>query len=162
MQLRYLPFAASAVAGRSFVAALPLTRRNMHLCHNADNSSPSPEKEDQPGRAEEALRRLAELDAQLEGLKEPTMRPLPPPPPPDPFLERDLMIQRGGPSEELPEMTPEYVAFTTAAIFIFTIFTNVMFNLYIKPSVDGVEQAVRTQRVPLADPRFEQPGDSSS
>jgi hypothetical protein len=80
----------------------------------------------------------------------------------DPFLERDLMIQRGGPSEELPEMTPEYVAFTTAAIFIFTIFTNVMFNLYIKPSVDGVEQAVRTQRVPLADPRFEQPGDSSS
>ncbi|KAM0870677.1 hypothetical protein ACQ4PT_039899 [Festuca glaucescens] len=128
MQLRYLPFAASAVAGRSFLAARPVTGRNMQLCHNADNSSPPPEKED---RAEEALRRLAELDAQLEGLKEPKMRPPPPPPPPDPYLERDLMIQRGGPSEELPEMTPEYVAFTTAAIFIFTIFTNVMFNLYI-------------------------------
>ncbi|KAM0870678.1 hypothetical protein ACQ4PT_039899 [Festuca glaucescens] len=79
MQLRYLPFAASAVAGRSFLAARPVTGRNMQLCHNADNSSPPPEKED---RAEEALRRLAELDAQLEGLKEPKMRPPPPPPPP--------------------------------------------------------------------------------
>jgi hypothetical protein len=82
MQFRYLPFAASAVAGRSFVAGLPVTGRKMQLCYNADNSSSPPEKEDQPGRAEEALRRLAELDAQLEGLKEPTMRPLPPPPPP--------------------------------------------------------------------------------
>uniref|UniRef100_A0ACD5V282 Uncharacterized protein n=1 Tax=Avena sativa TaxID=4498 RepID=A0ACD5V282_AVESA len=158
MQLRLVPFAASAVAGRSVLAALPrpVTQRRKYLCYNADDSSSSSE----PGRAEEALRRLAELDAQLEGLKEPKMRPPPPPPPPDPYLDRDMIIQRGRPSDELPEMTPAYVAFSTAAIFIFTIFTNVMFNLYIKPSVDGVEQPVRTQRVPLADPRFQQPGDS--
>jgi hypothetical protein len=81
MQLRFLPFAASAVAGRSFLAGRPVTGRRTHLCYNADNSSPSPEKEGQPGRAEEALRRLAELDAQLEGLKEIKMRPPPPPPP---------------------------------------------------------------------------------
>jgi hypothetical protein len=73
-----------------------------------------------------------------------------------------MIIQRGRPSEELPEMTPAYIAWSTAALFIFTIFTNVMFNLYIKPSVDGVEQPVRTQRVPLADPSFQQPGDSTS
>jgi hypothetical protein len=80
----------------------------------------------------------------------------------DPYLERDMIIQRGRPSEELPEMTPAYIAWSTAALFIFTIFTNVMFNLYIKPSVDGVEQVVRTQRVPLADPSFQQPGDSTT
>uniref|UniRef100_A0ACD5UKJ3 Uncharacterized protein n=1 Tax=Avena sativa TaxID=4498 RepID=A0ACD5UKJ3_AVESA len=164
MQLRFLPFAASAVAGSSFLAALPrpVTERRKYLCYNADDSSSSSEKEGEPGRAEEALRRLAELDAQLEGLKEPKIRPPPPPPPPDPYLDRDMIIQRGRPSDELPEMTPAYVAFSTAAIFIFTIFTNVMFNLYIKPSVDGVEQPVRTQRVPLADPRFQQPGDPGS
>ncbi|CAM0906355.1 unnamed protein product [Alopecurus aequalis] len=164
MELRYLPFAASAVAGRSFVAALPrtVTGRRMHLCYNADNSSSSPEKEGESSRTEAALRRLAELDAQLEGLNETKMRPPPPPPPPDPYLEREMIIQRGRPSDELPEMTPAYIAFSTAALFIITIFTNVVFNVYIKPSVDGVEQPVRTQRVPLADPGIQQPGDSSS
>jgi hypothetical protein len=99
MQLRYLPFAASAVAGRSFLAARPATVRKMHLCYNADNSSSSPEKEDQPGRAEEALRRLAELDAQLEGLKEPTMRPPPPPPPPG---NQSFLFQPRSPRAKLP------------------------------------------------------------
>ena len=84
MELRFLPFAASAVAGtRSFLPAPPppVTVRKTHLCYNADNSSSSPEKEGEPSSAGEALRRLAELDAQLEGLKEPKIRPPPPPPP---------------------------------------------------------------------------------
>ncbi|KAI5012170.1 hypothetical protein ZWY2020_024304 [Hordeum vulgare] len=160
MQLRLLPFAASAVAGRSFLAAIrrPVTeRRTRLLCNGGNSSSSSSEKEGgEASPAEEALRRLAELDAQLEGLKEPKMRPPAPPPPPDPFLDRDMIIQRGRPSDELPEMTPAYVTFSTLAIFIFTIFTNVVFNLYIKPSVDGADQPVRIQRVPLADPSFQQ------
>ncbi|VAH44643.1 unnamed protein product [Triticum turgidum subsp. durum] len=85
MQLRFLPFAASAVAGRSFLAAIPrpVTERRTHLRCNAGNSSSSSEDEGgELSAAEEALRRLAELDAQLEGLKEPKMRPPPPPPPP--------------------------------------------------------------------------------
>uniref|UniRef100_A0A453B968 Uncharacterized protein n=1 Tax=Aegilops tauschii subsp. strangulata TaxID=200361 RepID=A0A453B968_AEGTS len=79
----------------------------------------------------------------------------------DPFMDRDMIIQRGRPSDELPEMTPAYVTFSTLAIFILTIFTNVVFNVYIKPSVDGADQPVRIQRVPLADPSFQQPGNSS-
>ncbi|KAF7015210.1 unnamed protein product [Triticum aestivum] len=163
MQLRFLPLAASAVAGRSFVAAIPrtVTERRRQICCNAGNSSSEKEEGGEPSTAEEALRRLAELDAQLEGLKEPKMRPPPPPPPPDPFMDRDMIIQRGRPSDELPEMTPAYVTFSTLAIFILTIFTNVVFNVYIKPSVDGADQPVRIQRVPLADPSFQQPGNSS-
>ncbi|KAF7000422.1 hypothetical protein CFC21_016336 [Triticum aestivum] len=162
MQLRSLPFAASAVAGRSFLAAIPrpVTERRKQICCNAGNSS-SEKEGSELSTAEEALRRLAELDAQLEGLKEPKMRPPPPPPPPDPFMDRDMIIQRGRPSDELPEMTPAYVTFSTLAIFILTIFTNVVFNVYIKPSVDGADQPVRIQRVPLADPSFQQPGNSS-
>ncbi|XP_048555762.1 uncharacterized protein LOC125536593 [Triticum urartu] len=165
MQLRSLPFAASAVAGRSFLAAIPrpVTERRTRLRCNAGNSSSSSSEEEgrELSTAKEALRRLAELDAQLEGLKEPKMRPPPPPPPPDPFMDRDMIIQRGRPSDELPEMTPAYVTFSTLAIFILTIFTNVVFNVYIKPSVDGADQPVRIQRVPLADPSFQQPGNSS-
>uniref|UniRef100_A0A453B9I8 Uncharacterized protein n=1 Tax=Aegilops tauschii subsp. strangulata TaxID=200361 RepID=A0A453B9I8_AEGTS len=84
MQLRFLPLAASAVAGRSFVAAIPrtVTERRRQICCNAGNSSSEKEEGGEPSTAEEALRRLAELDAQLEGLKEPKMRPPPPPPPP--------------------------------------------------------------------------------
>ncbi|VAH28800.1 unnamed protein product [Triticum turgidum subsp. durum] len=83
MQLRSLPFAASAVAGRSFLAAIPrpVTERRKQICCNAGNSS-SEKEGSELSTAEEALRRLAELDAQLEGLKEPKMRPPPPPPPP--------------------------------------------------------------------------------
>ncbi|KQK15657.1 uncharacterized protein LOC100842526 [Brachypodium distachyon] len=163
MQLRFVPLAASAMAGRSFLADLPrpVRGRRNHLCYNGNNSSSS-EKDGERGPTEEALRRLAELDAQLEGLKEPKMRPPPPPPPPDPFMDRDMIITRGRPSEELPEMTPAYVAFSTLALFIFTIFTNVMFNLYVKPSVDGVDQPVRTQRTALLNPADQLPQSSSS
>lgn len=59
-------------------------------------------------------------------------------------------------------MTPAYVAFSTLALFIFTIFTNVMFNLYVKPSVDGVDQPVRTQRTALLNPADQLPQSSSS
>jgi hypothetical protein len=102
MQLRLLPFAASAVAGRGFVAGRPVTERRTHLCFSADNSSPSPEKEGQPGRAEEALRRLAELDAQLEGLKEIKMRPPPPPPP----LGNHFLFRPRSPRAKLPLRFP--------------------------------------------------------
>jgi hypothetical protein len=59
---------------------------------------------------------------------------------------------RRGSVEETPEFSPAYVAFSTFGLLILTIFTNVMFNLYIKPSVDGVEQSVRVQRTPMVDP----------
>ncbi|XP_062188501.1 uncharacterized protein LOC133891770 [Phragmites australis] len=156
MQLRFRPLAASAVGGRGFHAAppRPVSRSKGRPCNKVVSfSSSGKEGEEAAGREtpDEARQRLAELDALLEGLTEPKMRPPPPPPPPDPYLDRD-MITRRGPTEELPEFSPTYVAFSTLALVILTIFTNVMFNLYIKPSVDGVDQPVRIQRVPMVDP----------
>jgi hypothetical protein len=55
-------------------------------------------------------------------------------------------------TDEMPEFSPTYVAFSTLGLVILTIFTNVMFNLYIKPSVDGYDQPVRIERVPLVNP----------
>ncbi|KAL6656793.1 hypothetical protein ACP70R_004573 [Stipagrostis hirtigluma subsp. patula] len=158
MQLRFRPLAAGAVGGgRGFHAARlrPVRESKGRPCRNvASFSSPSGKEGEGAAGGEtpdEARRRLAELDALLEGLTEPKLRPPAPPPPPDPYLDRDFMTGRGS-SEELPEFSPTYVAFSTLALVILTIFTNVMFNVYIKPSVDGVDQPVRVQRVPLVNP----------
>lgn len=65
----------------------------------------------------------------------------------DPYLDRATMITgRGSSADELPEFSPTYVAFSTLGLVILTIFTNVMFNLYVKPSVDGVDPPERIQR----------------
>ncbi|KAL6856034.1 hypothetical protein ACP4OV_018836 [Aristida adscensionis] len=163
---RFRPLAATAVVGGGGRGGFHAARlrpvregkgkgRPRRVRDVAGFSSPREEGGEGAARGEtpeEARRRLAELDALLEGLKEPKMRPPAPPPPPDPYLDRDVMIRRG-PSDEMPEFSPAYAAFSTLALVIITIFTNVMFNFYIKPSVDGVDQPERVQRVPLVDPR---------
>ncbi|KAG8099629.1 hypothetical protein GUJ93_ZPchr0013g36911 [Zizania palustris] len=173
MQLRFVPFAAIAVGGGgvSFPSDPPRSvrgrRRTRRPCHDVVAFSSSekgsgtgaePEAEAEAeaeakreARADEALRRLAELDSQMEGLSEPRKRPPAPPLPPDPYMDRDMITGRGT-INDLPELSPTYVAFSTLALFILTIFTNVVFNLYIKPSVDGIDQPVRIQRVPMVNP----------
>ncbi|RCV13595.1 hypothetical protein SETIT_2G358000v2 [Setaria italica] len=157
MQLPVHPLATSAVGGGGFLAVLPrsLRERRGRTCRKVvsfSSSGKGGEESAAPGETpEEARRRLAELDALLEGLVEPKMRPPMPPPPPDLYMDRDMITGRGS-TDELPEFSPTYVAFSTLALVILTIFTNVMFNLYIKPSVDGVDQPVRIQRVPLVNP----------
>ncbi|TVU38368.1 hypothetical protein EJB05_11735, partial [Eragrostis curvula] len=158
MQLRLRPLAATAARGRGFDAA-PLRpswgitagpRRNV-----VSFSSAGKDGEEAAGREtpEEMRKRLAELDALLEGLTEPKMRPPAPPPPPelDVYFERETMTRQGS-TDEMPEFSPTYVAFSTFALVILTIFTNVMFELYIKPTVDGVDQPERVQRVPMVNP----------
>lgn len=120
MQLRFLPFAASAVAGRSFLAAIPrpVTERRKQICCNAGNSS-SEKEGGEPSPAEEALRRLAELDAQLEGLKEPKMRPPAPPPPPG----NHCLFPPRSPRSKLPPcvhtpLSPQSVSHLEFEIFI--------------------------------------------
>lgn len=66
-------------------------------------------------------------------------------------------MKRGGSPEDMPEFSPTYVAFSTLALVILTIFTNVMFELYVKPSVDGVDQPVRIERTPMVNPADRQP-----
>jgi hypothetical protein len=73
----------------------------------------------------------------------------------DPYMDRDMITGRGS-KDELPEFSPTYVTFSTLALVILTIFTNVVFNLYIKPSVDGVDQPVRIERVPMVNPADQQ------
>ncbi|XP_006657861.1 uncharacterized protein LOC102708909 [Oryza brachyantha] len=157
MQLRLVLFPAIAVGGGSsrFLADTPIPLRagRGRLCSDvvAFSSSEKGSEAEREPRAEESLRRLAELDSQLEGLSEPRKRPQAPPLPPDPYMDRDVITGRGS-ADELPEFSPTYVAFSTLALVILTIFTNVMFNLYIKPSVDGVDQPVRIERVPMVNP----------
>ncbi|CAL5072080.1 unnamed protein product [Urochloa decumbens] len=160
MQLPIRPLAASAIAGGrggGLSAVLPRSLREWRgtTCRKVvrfSSSGKRGEEEAAPGETpEEARRRLAELDALLEGLVEPKMRPPAPPPPPDPYLDRAFMTGRAS-TDELPEFSPTYVAFSTLGLVILTVFTNVMFNLYIKPSVDGVDQPVRIEGVPLVNP----------
>uniref|UniRef100_A0A0D9X0I3 Uncharacterized protein n=1 Tax=Leersia perrieri TaxID=77586 RepID=A0A0D9X0I3_9ORYZ len=151
MQLRIvLPFPAIAIGGGgvSFLVDPPRpvrgSSRRRRPCYDLVAFSSSENgagtgAEGGEARAEEALRRLAELDSQLEGLSQPRTRPPAPPPPPDPYMDRDMITRRGS-IDELPEFSPAYVTFSTLALVILTIFTNVMFNLYIKPSIDGVDQ----------------------
>ncbi|KAJ1291506.1 hypothetical protein BS78_02G320100 [Paspalum vaginatum] len=156
MQLPVRPLAASAVGGGGGFSAVLL--RSVRECRRGKRcqkvisfSSSGSGGEEEAARSEtpeEARKRLAELDALLEGLVEPKMRPPVPPPPLDPYLDRAVMTGQGS-SDELPELSPTYVAFSTLALVILTIFTNVMFNLYIKPSVDGVYPPERIERVPL-------------
>nr|CAB3458361.1 unnamed protein product [Digitaria exilis] len=152
--------AASAVGGGGgggFTAVLPRPlrewrgRTSRKVVSFSSSGKGGEEEAAQGETPEEARRRLAELDALLEGLVEPKMRPPTPPPPPDPYLDRAMMTGQSS-TDELPEFSPTYVAFSTLALVILTVFTNVMFNLYVKPSVDGVDQPVRIQRVPLVDP----------
>lgn len=92
MHLRFVPFPAIAVGGASLRFLADNTRAvggsGRRRCSDVVAFSSS-EKEPGPGsgeerepRAEEALRRLVELDSQLEGLSEPRERPPAPPLPP--------------------------------------------------------------------------------
>ncbi|PUZ72549.1 hypothetical protein GQ55_2G402800 [Panicum hallii var. hallii] len=162
MQQPVRPLAVSAAGGGGgFSAVRPRSLREWRgrTCRKVvsfSSSGKGGEEQAAPGETpEEARRRLAELDKLLEGLVEPKMRPPTPPPPPDPYLDRDMIMGRGS-TDELPDISPTYVAFSTLALVILTIFTNVMFNLYIKPSVDGADQPVRIQRVPLVNPADQQ------
>lgn len=55
--------------------------------------------------------------------------------------------------EEMPEMSGSYIAYTAVALVILTIFNNIMFNLFIKPTVDGNEQVTKIERIPLREPK---------
>eukprot|EP00262_Sarcandra_glabra_P010634 TRINITY_DN25958_c0_g1_i1.p1 TRINITY_DN25958_c0_g1~~TRINITY_DN25958_c0_g1_i1.p1 ORF type:complete len:144 (+),score=23.61 TRINITY_DN25958_c0_g1_i1:83-514(+) len=54
----------------------------------------------------------------------------------EPDAQKDPMIRRMM-TEELPEFSGSYFAYSASALLIFTIFYNIVFNLVIKPAVDG-------------------------
>lgn len=65
-----------------------------------------------------------------------------------------MITGRGSSADELPEFSPAYVASSTLGLVVLTIFTNVMFDLYVKPSVDGVDppERIQRERAPLVNP----------
>ncbi|XP_042484119.1 uncharacterized protein LOC122064480 [Macadamia integrifolia] len=86
-----------------------------------------------PDKAREAL---AELDQQLQSLSQKQVTPskdrvsssnLVP----EPNDARDLF------REEMPELSGSFLAYSAFALFMFTIFYNIIFITVIKPSVDG-------------------------
>ncbi|KAJ4782964.1 cytochrome b [Rhynchospora pubera] len=103
-------------------------------------------------KAREALKKL---DQQLQTLSQPQPQPplptkKPPSPPPEPDFDRDF-IKRGG-REEMPQISDSYLAYTAGALVLLTIFNNIIFNTFIKPSVDGYEKPVKIERLPLSEP----------
>uniref|UniRef100_A0A0E0I2I1 Uncharacterized protein n=1 Tax=Oryza nivara TaxID=4536 RepID=A0A0E0I2I1_ORYNI len=115
MHLRFVPFPAIAVGGASLrfladntraVGGSGRRRCSDVVAFSSSEKGPGPGSgEEREPRAEEALRRLAELDSQLEGLSEPRERPPAPPLPPDPYMDRDMITGRGS-KDELPEFSP--------------------------------------------------------
>uniref|UniRef100_A0A0E0QA28 Uncharacterized protein n=1 Tax=Oryza rufipogon TaxID=4529 RepID=A0A0E0QA28_ORYRU len=118
MHLRFVPFPAIAVGGASLrfladntraVGGSGRRRCSDVVAFSSSEKGPGPGSgEEREPRAEEALRRLAELDSQLEGLSEPRERPPAPPLPPDPYMDRDMITGRGS-KDELPEFSPTHV-----------------------------------------------------
>ncbi|XP_066400225.1 uncharacterized protein [Miscanthus floridulus] len=154
MQVPVHPLAPSAGGGGAFSAGLVRSVREWRgrTCRKLISFSSAGKGGEEAARREtpeETRKRLEELDALLERLVEPKLRP--PTPPPDPYLDRAMITGRGS-TDELPEFSPTYVAFSTLGLVILTIFTNVTFNLYVKPSVDGFDPPERIQRAPLVNP----------
>ncbi|XP_008786135.2 uncharacterized protein LOC103704561 isoform X2 [Phoenix dactylifera] len=102
---------------------------------------------------EKAREALQKLDQQLQTLsqgeslpkKRPSSSSLS-----DLNLERDRMT--GMRIDEMPEISGSYLSYIAVALVILTIFNNIIFNAFIKPSVDGNEQASKIERVPLREP----------
>ncbi|KAG9449421.1 hypothetical protein H6P81_009386 [Aristolochia fimbriata] len=69
----------------------------------------------------------------------------------DPYVDRDRMTGRV--TEEMPEISGSYLTYTAAVLLLFTFLYNLVFVFYIKPAVDGTEEAQSTEsRVPLVLP----------
>lgn len=52
----------------------------------------------------------------------------------------------------MPEVSGSYLAYTAVALVLLTVLNNILFNVFIKPSVDGNEQVSKIERVPLSEP----------
>ncbi|KAJ6845072.1 uncharacterized protein M6B38_290280 [Iris pallida] len=104
-------------------------------------------------RAREALQKL---DQQLQSLSDQEAllkKTRPPSPYQEPNLERDFVTGRKR-TDEMPEISGSYLAYSAVALLILTIFNNIVFNSFVKPSIDGPERYVTIERVPLSEPKY--------
>jgi hypothetical protein len=53
---------------------------------------------------------------------------------------------------DMPEISDSYLAYTAGALVLLTIFYNLIFSFFIKPSIDGYQKPILIDRVPLSDP----------
>ncbi|XP_078429999.1 uncharacterized protein LOC144702015 [Wolffia australiana] len=109
-----------------------------------------------------AMAALEQLDQQLKALADketPPPRKKPPPPASssssDGDLRREMIELR---AEE--EISGSALAAAAVALFLLTIVNNVLFSVFVKPSVDGYELAPPAQSKPSAD-SLPQPSDLS-
>ncbi|KAK1313609.1 hypothetical protein QJS10_CPA06g01809 [Acorus calamus] len=93
-------------------------------------------------KAREALERLGE---QLQSLASEKRRVTPTTMAPK--LDRDQMT--GFRTQEMPEISGSYVAYTAVALLLLTVFNNIVFSLFIQPSIDGNEPAKTITREPF-------------
>ncbi|WOL07690.1 hypothetical protein Cni_G16437 [Canna indica] len=155
----FLPSVLDAIISFNTVGALGLHKRRCYSCSRkvhrsfpvigAAGREEAPPFEVDRDKAREALQ---QLDQQLENLAQQQALPKkkrPSPPAFDPNLERDLIMGR---TEDMPEFSGSSVAYTTVALVLLTVLNNILFNVFIKPSVDGNEQITEIKRVPLVEP----------
>lgn len=153
------PFSSSSYAHVSH----KYTRRRLGSSRRSSSSSrrlsPPPsctaEKEETQFEIdrEKAREALQKLDQQLQTLSQQESLPKKRPSSPslsDLNLDRDRMTGMG--IGEMPEISGSYLSYIAVALLILTIFNNIIFNAFIKPSVDGQEQASKIERVPLREP----------
>lgn len=106
---------------------------------------------------EKARQALQQLDEQLQTLsqKEVTPRKRPSSSYLDPDLERQLKM--GLRSNEMPEISGSYLKYSALALVILTILNNIVFNLVVKPAVDGEEPTPTTiRREPMKEAAVQQ------
>ncbi|XP_015875885.3 uncharacterized protein LOC107412599 [Ziziphus jujuba] len=87
-----------------------------------------------PDKAREALRNL---DQQLQSLSEKKVRP-------PKIKASDVKLTRDQGEEKETEFSASFLAYFAGALFLFTIFYNVLFYTIIKPSIDGPDQPPST------------------
>ncbi|XP_078152469.1 uncharacterized protein LOC144547650 [Carex rostrata] len=143
----------------SSLGTLSNTRRRRRNCKwkwkwRIESSSEEDEEiEIDQKKAREALK---QLDQQLQTLSQPQpLSPSPPAPPkpsPLPDSERDFFMRRDA-REEMPEISDSYLLYAAGALVMLTIFYNVIFSFYIKPTIDGYQKPIILERVPLSEPQ---------
>ncbi|KAF3972306.1 hypothetical protein CMV_004165 [Castanea mollissima] len=85
-----------------------------------------------PDKAREALQKL---DQQLQSLSQKQIKP-------PKIRASDVDLKEVQMTEEMPEISESFLANSAVALFLFTIFYNVLFITVIKPAIDGPDRVV--------------------
>ncbi|XP_050274959.1 uncharacterized protein LOC126717349 [Quercus robur] len=85
-----------------------------------------------PDKAREALQKL---DQQLQSLSQKQIKP-------PKIRASEVDLKEAQMTEEMPEISESFLVNSAVALFLFTIFYNILFITVIKPAIDGPDRVV--------------------